>query len=82
MTKNARNVVTPRMIGRSFWFTASIDNLPIPGRLNTDSVRIAPPSSAPKSRPKTVTIGVSTERIACLAMTTRSCRPLARAVRM
>ena len=54
----------------------------MPGRLNTVSVMIAPPSSRPRSRPKMVTIGVMAARIPCRTMTFRRGRPLARAVRM
>ena len=43
---------------------------------------IAPPSSAPRSMPKIVMIGVSAARSPCLTITVRSGRPLARAVRM
>ena len=54
----------------------------MPGSENVLSVRIAPPSSSPRSRPKIVRIGVSAERSPCLTTTVRSGRPLARAVRM
>ena len=55
----------------------------MPGRLKTVSVRIAPPSRAPRSRPKMVTIGVSAERMRVLAdHDAARLRPLARAVRM
>ena len=39
-------------------------------------MRIAPPSSSPRSRPKIVRIGVSAERSPCLTTTVRSGQPL------
>ena len=54
----------------------------MPGMLKTLSVRIAPPTRMPMSRPSTVTIGVSAERAPWWKITRRSDRPLARAVRM
>ena len=62
--------------------TASTEYLPMPGSENVLSVRIAPPSSSPRSRPKMVRIGVSAARSPCRTTTVRSGKPLARAVRM
>ena len=44
------------------------------------SVMTAPPRSWPVSSPARVTIGIAEFLSACLAMTTHSARPLARAV--
>ena len=54
----------------------------MPGMLNTVSVRIAPPSRMPMSRPSSVTIGVIAARTPWRKITRRSDRPFARAVRM
>jgi hypothetical protein len=53
----------------------------MPGRLNTDSVTIAPPSSAPMSAPMKVTTGIRLLRRVCRTMIVRCGSPLARAVR-
>ena len=69
MMKNAATSVTPSTFGRSLLLIASTAYLPMPGSENVLSVRIAPPSSSPRSRPKIVRIGVSAERSPCLTTT-------------
>ena len=60
MMNNAATSVTPSTtFGRSLFVIASTAYLPMPGSENVLSVRTAPPSSSPRSRPKMVSIGVS-----------------------
>ena len=80
--KNEASMTTPMISGRSWFWMARMVNWPRPGKENVVSVRIAPPSSRPRSRPKIVTMGVSAARSPCLTTTVRSGRPFARAVRM
>ncbi len=80
--KNAASMVKPMILGRSWAAMAVVAYLPRPWREKAFSVRMAPPTRMPTSRPKMVTIGVSAARRPCLPMTTRSFRPLALAVRM
>ncbi len=54
----------------------------MPGRLNTVSVMMAPPMSAPRSMPAMVITGMTAFLKPWPQMTLRSLRPLARAVRM
>src|SRR5215217_6279173 len=68
--------------GRSDSMTDRSASCPRPGRLKMYSVMTTPPSSAARSRPAAVTIGVSPARRACLPITVGSDRPLDRAVRM
>src|SRR5207244_2223913 len=80
--KNEAIMTTPMISGRSWSRMARMVNWPSPGREKVVSVRIAPPSSRPRSRPKIVTIGVSAARSPCLSTTSRSGRPFALAVLM
>jgi len=57
-------------------------NCPMPGQLNTCSMTSAPPTSVARMPPRAVTTGMSAFRSAWTYTTTRSCRPLACAVRM
>jgi hypothetical protein len=77
-----RDQVITAIVLRSCPPTAWTVSWPMPGRLKIDSVMIAPPSSAARSRPNTVTIGVRPARRPCLRTTRFSVRPFARAVRM
>ncbi|CAB4544927.1 unannotated protein [freshwater metagenome] len=70
----------PVTTGISKFETASVDNLPRPGMLKTYSVITAPPSRAPRSKPKTVTIGVIAPRSTCLELIFPPDNPLALAV--
>ena len=54
----------------------------MPGIENTYSTKYAPPTSAGKLKPRSVTIGSNAFRKACLKSTSRSESPLLRAVRM
>src|SRR6185295_1135235 len=80
-TANARNRVVPWIVARSPRWIASYARRPTPGIPNTDSVRIAPPTRMPRSRPSTVTTGVIAARRPWRITTRRSVRPFARAVR-
>jgi hypothetical protein len=55
---------------------------PMPGHENTVSVTTAPPSRVPNCRPVIVTMGMAAFLSVCLATTSTSATPLARAVRM
>ena len=78
----APNIVTAISGGWSSWPIASAAYWPTPWRSKTASVRIAPPpTSAPKSRPQSVTIGIIELRRTWRSSTWRSLSPLARAVR-
>ena len=80
--KNAPKSVTPMIGGRSKFAIDCAAYWPTPWRSNTVSVRIAPPpSTAAKSRPNSVTIGISELRSTCLTITRRGATPFARAVR-
>ena len=80
--KNAPNIVIASTGGTSSCPIDSAAYWPTPWRSNTVSVRIAPPpSTAPKSSPQSVTIGISELRSTCLSSTRRSDSPFARAVR-
>ena len=68
-TKTRPSSVTPSTFGRSLLLMASTAYLPMPGQREVVSVRIAPPSSRPRSRPKIVRIGVSAARRPCLTTT-------------
>ena len=81
-TASARKSVAPWTVMMSPRVMASKVRRPMPGMLNTVSVRIAPPTRMPMSRPSTVTTGVIAERAPWRKITRRSERPLARAVRM
>jgi len=80
--KNAASITTPMISGKSWFWIARTVNCPRPGSENVVSVRMAPPSSSPRSMPKMVRIGVSAGRRPWRAITVRSGRPLARAVLM
>src|SRR6188768_1746707 len=80
-TKKAPKRTIARIGGRSRLESASKAYWPTPLRLKMFSIKIAPPSRAPKSRPKRVTIGISELRITWRLITRRSPRPLARAER-
>ena len=82
MINIAANKTVPVITGISTFATASVASFPSPGILNTYSVITAPPHSAPRSKPKTVTIGVIAERKTCLKLIRRADNPFARAVRM
>ena len=82
MTKVAVTSTTAVITGRSACSTESTASLQSPGRLKICSVMTAPPTSVARSRPAAVTIGVKPARKAWRRMTSRSDRPLARAVRM
>src|SRR5262249_34139839 len=80
--KNAPKSVTPMIGGRSKFAIDCAAYCPTPCKSKTVSVRIAPPpSTAAKSRPKSVTIGISELRSTCFAITRRGPTPFARAVR-
>ena len=80
--KNVAKIVTPMIGGRSRLCTESAAYCPTPFRLKTVSVKIAPPpSTAAKSRPKSVTIGIREFRRTCLTITRFAGSPLALAVR-
>src|SRR2546421_12028919 len=55
--KNAPKRTVPWITGRSALMIPSYASRPTPGMLKTVSVKIAPPSRVPMSRPRTVTIG-------------------------
>jgi hypothetical protein len=80
--KNAASITTPMISGKSWFWMARMVNWPRPGSENVLSVRIAPPSSSPRSMPKMVRIGVRAARSPCRTITVRSRSPFARAVRM
>src|SRR5208282_5355132 len=65
-------MTTPMISGRSWFWIARMVNCPRPGKENVVSVRMAPPRSRPRSRPKIVTMGVSAARSPCLTTTRRS----------
>ncbi len=68
--------------GTSSWPIDSAAYWPTPWRSKTVSVRIAPPpTTAPKSSPQSVTIGIIELRSTWRTMIRRSPSPLARAVR-
>src|SRR5439155_22642518 len=80
--KKAPKSVTPMIGGRSRRVTFWAAYWPTPFSWKTVSVRMAPPPIvAPKSRPKSVTPGISELRTTCLARTRLGVRPLALAVR-
>jgi len=59
-TMNSEAIMTTPMIsGRSWFWMARMVKSPRPGSEKVYSVRTAPPSSRPRSRPKIVTMGVS-----------------------
>ena len=59
---------------------ASISRLPMPGMRKICSVTMAPPNTAGICSATSVTTGISALRTTCLVITTRSARPLLRAV--
>ena len=61
---------------------ASTVSVATPGQAKTVSVTTAPPRSWPNCSPSTVMTGMQALRKACLITTSRSARPLARAVLM
>src|SRR5918995_206949 len=80
--KNAANIVVASTGGTSSWPTASAAYWPTPWRSKTVSVRMAPPpTTAPKSSPQSVTIGIIELRRTWRIMICRSPSPFARAVR-
>ena len=80
--KKAAKSVTASTGGTSSWPIESAAYCPTPCRSKTVSVRIAPPpSTAPKSSPQSVTIGIIELRRTCRSMIWRSESPFARAVR-
>ena len=60
--ENAAISTVPWTVGRSLFWIASNASRPSPGMLKTASMRIAPPSSRPRSIPRIVTIGVIAAR--------------------
>lgn len=66
----------------STWFRPVAKSSPMPFQPKTRSVITAPPISPAKSKAMMVVMGISELRKACLRITWRSPRPLARAVRM
>ena len=69
------------MTGPSRSSTACTLSSPRPGHRKTVSVTMAPPISAPKSRPTAVTMGTSALRSAWRMTTRQPGKPFARAVR-
>ena len=65
----------------STWTSPVRKSSPMPFHPKTVSVRTAPPMRPAKSKATIVVIGMRALRKACLVMTTRSDRPLDRAVR-
>jgi len=70
------------MVGVSWAKMALTINRPIPGHAKMVSTSTEPENRNGSERPMRVMIGRSAFRRACLPITTRSGRPLARAVRM
>ena len=68
--------------GKSWLRIASTVSDATPGHAKTVSVTTAPPRSWPNWRPRMVMTGMQALRKACLATTTPSRTPLARAVLM
>ena len=68
------------MTGVSLRRMASISRLPMPGMRKICSVTMAPPNTAGICSAISVTTGIMALRTTCLLMTTRSLRPLLRAV--
>ena len=81
MIASVANTITPCIVGRSRLRTLFSARRPSPGRLKIASVKIAPPSAMPMSRPSIVTTGSSALRRTCRRTTTFSGAPFARAVR-
>ena len=80
--KNAPKSVIMTSAAWSRLWTDSRAYWPTPWRSKTVSVRMAPPpSTAPKSSPQSVTMGIIELRSTWRRITWRSERPLARAVR-
>ncbi len=73
--------VSVRTIGMSLPWIEVISSCPSPFTLNTCSVMMAPPKTAGRPSAITVTTGIRLLRKTCFNTTTRSDRPLARAVR-
>ena len=75
-TARAKGLSTSTVVVRH-----TLRNSPMPGRLNTDSVTMAPPMSAPMSAPMKVMTGIRLLRSVCRMITRLFGRPLAFAVR-
>ena len=60
--KKAASMTTPMISGKSWFWIASTVNWPRPGSEKVDSIKIAPPSSSPRSMPKIVRMWVSAAR--------------------
>ena len=75
------NVTTPRITGKSLLGIAPRSIPPRPGRPNTVSMKITPPSAVPMSMPSIVTTGSIALRMTCPRSTCASPAPFARAVR-
>jgi hypothetical protein len=81
MIATVANTITPCTIARSWLLIPITAVCPRPGRLNTVSVKMAPPRPMPMSIPSIVTTGRSALRRVWEKSTWRSGAPLARAVR-
>ena len=80
MTRHEKTNVTAMITGVSFARIASISSEPMPGTRKICSVTMAPPKIAGICSATSVTTGISALRTTCFMITTRSSRPLERAV--
>jgi len=72
--------VTAMITGVSLRRIASISSEPMPGMRKICSVTMAPPKMAGSCSATSVTTGIIALRTTCLTITSRSARPLLRAV--
>ncbi len=79
-TRMAKTKVTAMITGVSLRRMLSISRLPMPGMRKICSVTMAPPKMPGICSATSVTTGMSALRTTCFMMTTRSRRPLLRAV--
>ena len=80
MTRQENTKVTAMITGVSLRRMASISRLPMPGTRKICSVTMAPPKTCGIVSATSVTTGISALRTTCFMITTRSARPLLRAV--